>query len=76
MEIETFVKNFAAQFEETDANLFEAKTNYKELDEWSSLLTLSIIAMVDEEYGIIIKGEDIRNPQTIEELFELVKSKK
>lgn len=76
MELNDFIKNFASQFEETDANLFAAKTNYKELDEWSSLLTLSIIAMVDEEYGIIIKGEDIRNSQTIEELFELVKSKK
>lgn len=76
MELNDFIKNFASQFEETDANLFAAKTNYKELDEWSSLLTLSIIAMVDEEYGIIIKGEDIRNSQTIAELFELVKSKK
>lgn len=76
MELNDFIKNFASQFEETDANLFAAKTNYKELEEWSSLLTLSIIAMVDEEYGIIIKGEDIRNSQTIAELFELVKSKK
>ena len=76
MELNDFIKKFASQFEETDAHLFAAKTNYKELDEWSSLLTLSIIAMVDEEYGIIIKGEDIRNSQTIAELFELVKSKK
>ncbi len=76
MELNDFIKNFASQFEETDAILFAAKTNYKELDEWSSLLTLSVIAMVDEEYGVIIKGEDIRNSQTVSELFELVKSKK
>ena len=50
-------------------------TDFKELDEWSSLLALSIIAMVDEEYNVTLKGDDIRNSKTIADLFELVKSK-
>lgn len=76
MELKTFIENFASQFDETDASEFQAGTKYKELSEWSSLLALSIIAMVDEEYNVAIKGDDIRNTKTIEDLFKIVESKK
>lgn len=72
MEIKEFIENFAAQFDETDADVFVAETKFKELDEWSSLMALSIIAMVDDEYDVAIKGDDIRNSQTIEDLFNIV----
>lgn len=75
MNIKEFVENFADQFDDTDVSEFKAKTVYKELDEWSSLIALSIIAMIDEEYDVTIKGDDIRNASTIEELYEIVKAK-
>ena len=52
-----------------------AETKFKELDEWSSLIALSIIAMVDEEYDVTLKGNDINTSSTIEDLFNVVKSK-
>ena len=75
MELTDFVKKFAEQFEETDYSLFTPTTNFKDLDEWSSLLALSIIAMVDEEYDVRIKGDDIRSSVTIEDLFNIVKGR-
>lgn len=75
MEIKEFIENFAAQFDETDTEVFTAGTEFKTLDEWSSLIALSLIAMVDEEYDITIKGDDIRNATTIEDLFNTVKAK-
>ncbi len=75
MELKAFIDNFAAQFDETDAGEFKAETVFKELEEWSSLIALSVIAMVDEEYDITIKGDDIRNSNTIEDLFNAVKAK-
>ncbi len=75
MELNLFVKNFASQFEDTDVSEFNPETRFRELEEWSSLSALSIIAMIDEEYNVIVKGDDIRGSQTISELFELVKSK-
>lgn len=76
MELKDFIKNFADQFDETDASEFKADTEFKNLDEWSSLIALNIIAMVDEEYDVAIKGDDIRNSKTIEDLFNDVKAKK
>lgn len=75
MDINSFIEHFAEQFDETDASEFKAETVFKELDEWSSLIALSVIAMVDEEYDITIKGDDIRNSNTIEDLFNAVKAK-
>lgn len=76
MELKDFIENFASQFDDTDMSVFNSSVNYKELEEWSSLMALSIIAMVDEEYDVRIKGDDIRTCVTIEELFNLVKSRK
>ncbi len=70
-----FVENFADQFDETDASEFTPETQFKSLDEWSSLMALSIIAMVDDEYDVRIKGDDIRDSETIEDLFDIVKSR-
>jgi len=75
MEIEKFIENFAEQFDDTDASEIKADTVFKELDEWTSLIALSVIAMVDEEYEVTIKGDDIRNSETVEDLFNAVKSK-
>ena len=76
MELQEFITNFANQFEETDLSVFTKDTVFKDLDEWSSLLALSIIAMVDEEYEVTLKGDDIRSANTIEDLYNIIKSKK
>lgn len=75
MELETFIKNFAEVFENTDASQIAPATEFKKLEEWSSLTALSVIAMVDDEYEVRIKGDDIRNSDTVEDLFNLVKAK-
>lgn len=75
MEIEKFIQNLATLFDETDAAEFRPETEFRKLDEWSSLTALSIIAMIDEEYGIQIKGEDMRKADTVLDLFETVRSR-
>ena len=76
MTLEEFVQHFAEQFDETDVNLIKADTKFKELEEWSSLISLSVIAMVDEEYEVALICDDIRNSSTIEDLFIVVRAKK
>lgn len=75
MDIKEFIENFADQFDDTDASELTAETKFKELDEWSSLIALSVIAMVDEEYEVAIKGDDIRSSETIQDLFNIVESR-
>ena len=75
MELIDFIEKFATQFDETDVSVFTAEMEFKNLDEWSSSIALSVIAMVDEEYDVTLKGDDVRNADTIEDLFNVVKNK-
>lgn len=70
-----FSKLFAAEFDNTAEDVFTAKTNYKSLDEWSSLVALSIISMVDEEFDKRLTGADLRSMDTIEDLYNLILTK-
>ena len=75
LNIEHFIKNFSDQFDETDFEVFKFDTKFRELDEWDSLIALSLIAMTDEEYGVKLTGNDIKNSETLFDLFEVIKSK-
>jgi acyl carrier protein len=70
MELEQFVQKFAEQFEETDTTAFGPETIFRNNDEWSSLTSMSIIAMADEEYGIVLTGDDIRSSKTISDVYD------
>jgi len=67
-----FIKKFAEQFDETDVETFKPNTKFKALADWTSMTALLIIAMINDEYDVIIKGDDIRNSETIEDLFNVV----
>lgn len=75
MDLKGFIENFASQFDDTDTYEIKADTKFRELEEWSSLTALSIIAMVDDEYEVQLKGNDMRAAVTVEDLYNVVKSK-
>ena len=75
MNLEEFVAHFAAEIDETPADLCAPDTEFKNLEEWSTLTALSVISMIDEEMEKRLTGADIRYCSTIKELFELTESK-
>ena len=75
MELKDFIENFANQFDDTDASEIKAETEFKELEEWSSLIALSVIAMVDEEFDVALKGDDVKTSVTVEDLYNKVIAK-
>ena len=62
MEMNDFIENFAAQFDDTELDEFKADTKIKELEEWSSL-------------NVTLKGDDVKGVETIEDLYNLVKNR-
>lgn len=75
MNLELFIENFADLFDETDPDTIEANTQFKNLEEWSSLLALSVIAMIDEEYDVEFRGDDIRGSNTVKDLYDIVETR-
>lgn len=75
MELNEFIAHFAEQFDDTEASEFKPDTIFRNLDEWSSLMALSIIAMVDEEYNVTLQSNDMKAAINIGDLYDIVKSK-
>lgn len=69
------MQNFADQLDDTPVEILTPETEFRNLDDWSSLAALSIIAMVDEEYGVSLSSETFRNSKTIQDLFDQVSKK-
>lgn len=73
MEIKEFVENFIEQFE--DAVEVTPETYFRELEEWSSLVALNVLMMIDEKYEVELPADEMRKTNTIQDLFDLVQSK-
>lgn len=73
--MEEFIENFYGILEDTEKNEINQNTDYKSLDEWDSMTTLMLIAMVDEKYEKQINGNDIKECLTLENLFDRIQSK-
>ena len=76
MEMNEFIKHFGDQFDDTDVSDFTPDTRFRELEEWSSLNALAVLNMIGKKYGIKILPDEMKPTQTIQELYDLVLSKK
>lgn len=75
MDKNQFLSSFTEQFDETDPVTITMDTKFKELEEWNSMVALMIIAMVDENYNKKITGADLRETETVGQLFDRVSAK-
>ncbi len=75
MDLKSFIDQFAEQFEETERSEFNANTEFRQLDEWSSLTGLLIIGMVLDVYSINLTADELRKCTTIEDVYNTVKTK-
>lgn len=75
MDIKEFIEKFADAVEDVDVNALTPETNFRELEEWSSLTALSIIAMADEEFDVELSGTEMKSAETIQQLFDIIKNK-
>lgn len=75
MKINEFIEKFAEIFDDTDAATLTPETKFRELNEWSSLSALGVIALADEEFDAELSGAEMRQANTIQELYDLITSK-
>ena len=72
MEIKEFIEKFAEVIEVENVDALTAETEFRNLDEWSSLSVMLLIAFFDEEFVKEIGGTDIKKCDTIQDLLNLV----
>lgn len=75
MNLKDFFEQLAEQFDDVNVELLSTETKFREIEGYTSLVALLIITMIDEEYGVTVTGDDMKNQETIGELFHLVSSR-
>lgn len=73
--MEEFIKEFYEILDETEIHEINQNTDFKNLDEWDSMTSLLLIAMVSETYEKQIKGEDFKECITLEDLYTRIQAK-
>lgn len=71
--MEKFFELFAVAIErEGEIKMEDEFRNY---DEWSSIAYLSVIAMMDEEYGVQIEEAEFKKLRTVQALYDACTNK-
>ena len=74
--MEEFINNFANQWDETELEVFTPECEFHELEEWSSLTGLAILNMIAKKYGVKLAPAELKACVTIQDVYDLIQSKK
>ena len=69
MNIQRFLERAAEVLEIDQAS---EETVLRDCDSWDSLTALSLVAMVEKEFGTTLSGEDLRQAITVGELWRTI----
>jgi acyl carrier protein len=73
--ITDFINEIETEIEEITPGTLSPETDYRKLESWSSMHALIILALVDTNYNVTLSGEELRTCITVQDLYNLVKSK-
>lgn len=72
MDIAEFITKFAEELEIENADALTPETEFRNLDEWSSLSVMVFIAFADENFDKQVGDRQIADCKTIQDLYNLV----
>lgn len=75
MDLEKFIKLLQEELDGIPKGSIKSNINYRDLEGFSSMHALIIIAFIDNEFNILLKGNELKETNTIEDLYNMVQSK-
>jgi acyl carrier protein len=75
MDIQEFIQRLENEFEDLPKGTLKPDTNYRDIPNWSSMHALIIIAFADDQFNVELTASDLRNANTIQDLYDVIKSK-
>jgi len=73
MHLKKFIEDFEEAVEDVESGSLSGETVYRSLEVWDSLAVLTVLSMVDAEYGVRLKADVFKRGETLAELFAVVK---
>jgi acyl carrier protein len=75
LDINEFTQLLEAEFEDLEKGTLTPDTNYREIPDFSSMHALILIAFVDNHFDVLLTGKELKEAQTIRDLYHIVKEK-
>lgn len=75
MEIQEFIGAIEEEFVDVAPGTLAPDTRFRELDGWSSMLALILIARIDSDHDVTISAEELASVHTVQQLFDMVQAK-
>lgn len=72
MDIQELISLIENEFEEIEAGTLSSSSSIRDMDGWSSMHALLLIALVDNHYDILLTGEELKNITTINDLYQII----
>lgn len=76
MEINQFVRHFENAIYGIEPNSLVPETRFREIEQWESLALLCLLAMIDSEYSVQVGGQELKQCETLRDIFDVVTNKK
>lgn len=76
MTIEQFIADFENAVEDVEPGTLSAETAFKSIEQWDSLSVLTVIAMVDADYDTRLKARELKQAETLNDLYSIIEGKK
>ena len=73
--LDEFTKNIELELDDIESGTLTPEINYRDLESWSSMYALIIIAYVDLEFDVTLTGDDLKQCNTVKDLYTLIKSR-
>lgn len=74
--VEEFTQLLEKEFDDVEQGSLHPAMSYRDIPHFGSIHALVIIAFVDNQFDVLLSGEDLRNTQTIQDLYDLILTKK
>lgn len=74
--LEAFIGNFENTVEGIEPGTLNAETVFRSLKQWDSLAVLMFIDMVDAEYDVRLNSKQIKEAESLKDLYGVITSKK
>jgi acyl carrier protein len=74
-DITTFTRKLENELDGVEPGSLQATTVYREIPAWSSMYALVLIALSETEYNVTLTGEDLRGCKTVQDLYDIIKSR-
>lgn len=72
MSIDILIKKIQEEVDEINLDNLRPETVFVEIEGWSSLYGLILMALVSTEYGVDLSGKQVSTIRTVQDLYDII----